>query len=61
VARKTGRIVHNIKEHKGIKMSVIVVNVRTHLFDENTCVGFTLQIRVIYESVRMLVRAISVL
>jgi len=38
VARKIGRAMHNIKEHKGINMSVIVLNVRTPLIDQN-CVS----------------------
>jgi len=34
-----GRTMHNIKEHKRIKMSVYVLNVRTPLIDQNMCVG----------------------
>ena len=35
-----GRTMHNITEHKRIKMSVIVLNVQTPLIDKNTCVGY---------------------
>jgi len=35
-----GRTMYNIKEHKTIKMSVIVLNVRTPLIDKNTCAEY---------------------
>ena len=37
-----GRTMYNIKEHNRIKMSVIVLNLRTPLIDKNrpTCVGY---------------------
>ena len=40
MARKMGHTMYNIKEHNRIKMSVIVLNVRTPLIAKTMCVGY---------------------